>query len=237
MRLNQKGFSAVEILIVIVVITLVGFVGWRVYDSNQDSEDASTSEQITEETNTQSEDEVSQRDEAETQESDSNRVSVGSATVEVSDTWKVNKPESVNGGDCVLSPARVQEVVNCKMLILSDEEYESTDGFHVTISTYDASSQTSVKDWYINELFRGVDGNLSSEKTLEINGADAYMTEADYSGEDGDEIRLNYVVLSGDTAVVLNTTLFNGQHYSFTSERDYLEYRSEVEELANSIQL
>ncbi len=58
MRLNQKGFSAIEILIVIIVITLVGFVGWRVYDSNKD-EGSSSATQQDDQTNEQ-QDEVEQ---------------------------------------------------------------------------------------------------------------------------------------------------------------------------------
>jgi prepilin-type N-terminal cleavage/methylation domain-containing protein len=44
MKINQKGFSVVEILIVIVVIGLLGAVGWLVYDrqSSKTSEKPST---------------------------------------------------------------------------------------------------------------------------------------------------------------------------------------------------
>jgi prepilin-type N-terminal cleavage/methylation domain-containing protein len=47
MKTNQKGFSVVEILIVIVVIGLLGTVGWLVYDrqnSKEDKEQANTSQ-------------------------------------------------------------------------------------------------------------------------------------------------------------------------------------------------
>jgi prepilin-type N-terminal cleavage/methylation domain-containing protein len=45
MKVNQKGFSVVEILIVIVVVGVLGAVGWLVYDrqkSKTDSKDMST---------------------------------------------------------------------------------------------------------------------------------------------------------------------------------------------------
>ena len=50
MKINQKGFSVVEILVVVVVVGLLGAVGWLVYDrqkSNTDSKNtaAQTSEQ------------------------------------------------------------------------------------------------------------------------------------------------------------------------------------------------
>lgn len=38
MKLNQKGFSVVEILIVIVVVGLIGTVGWLVYDRQQNKQ-------------------------------------------------------------------------------------------------------------------------------------------------------------------------------------------------------
>jgi prepilin-type N-terminal cleavage/methylation domain-containing protein len=46
MKANQKGFSVVEILIVIVVVGLLGAVGWLVYDrQNNKRESVSTSSQ------------------------------------------------------------------------------------------------------------------------------------------------------------------------------------------------
>lgn len=54
MKTNQKGFSVVEILIVIVAVGLLGAVGWLVYDrqkSKSDTNDITT--QTTEQTNEQ----------------------------------------------------------------------------------------------------------------------------------------------------------------------------------------
>lgn len=42
MQVNQKGFSVVEILIVIVVVGLLGAVGWLVYDRQKDKTSNST---------------------------------------------------------------------------------------------------------------------------------------------------------------------------------------------------
>ena len=45
MKANQKGFSVVEIFIVIVVVGLIGTVGWLVYDrqkSKTDNKDKTT---------------------------------------------------------------------------------------------------------------------------------------------------------------------------------------------------
>ncbi len=46
MKANQKGFSVVEILIVVVVVGLLGAVGWLVYDrqSNKNKETTSTAQ-------------------------------------------------------------------------------------------------------------------------------------------------------------------------------------------------
>lgn len=51
MKINQKGFSVVEILIVIVVVGLLGTVGWLVYDrqnNKSDKEKANTAQTQTE---------------------------------------------------------------------------------------------------------------------------------------------------------------------------------------------
>lgn len=65
MKVNQKGFSVVEILIVIVVVGLVGAVGWLVYDrqkSKTEHKDAAvqTSEQTNEQAKQETKDEVKQ---------------------------------------------------------------------------------------------------------------------------------------------------------------------------------
>lgn len=44
-KLNQKGFSVVEILIVIVVVGLLGAVGWLVYDRQSKNNDSSNKSQ------------------------------------------------------------------------------------------------------------------------------------------------------------------------------------------------
>jgi prepilin-type N-terminal cleavage/methylation domain-containing protein len=48
MSSNNKGFSVVEILIVVAVVGLIGFVGWKVYDNRQSDnskQQASTEQQ------------------------------------------------------------------------------------------------------------------------------------------------------------------------------------------------
>lgn len=42
MKLNQKGFSAVEVLLVIIALTLISGTGYYVYDSNKDESPSSS---------------------------------------------------------------------------------------------------------------------------------------------------------------------------------------------------
>jgi hypothetical protein len=44
MKYKQKGFSAVEVLVIVVVVAVLGFVGWRVYDSQQSKTENSQAE-------------------------------------------------------------------------------------------------------------------------------------------------------------------------------------------------
>lgn len=57
MKINQKGFIVVDILIVIVVIGLIGTVGWLVYDRQK----SKTSEPLNTQTSTQQKDEATQK--------------------------------------------------------------------------------------------------------------------------------------------------------------------------------
>lgn len=41
---KQKGFSAVEGLVIVLVLTIVGFGGWYIWDQNQDDEPTTTSQ-------------------------------------------------------------------------------------------------------------------------------------------------------------------------------------------------
>lgn len=42
MKTNQKGFSTLEVILILVIVGLVGFVGWYVYDSSQKTNDTYT---------------------------------------------------------------------------------------------------------------------------------------------------------------------------------------------------
>jgi prepilin-type N-terminal cleavage/methylation domain-containing protein len=51
MKVNQKGFSVVEILVVIVIVGLLGAVGWLVYDRQQNKKsDSQTNTQVSQKT-------------------------------------------------------------------------------------------------------------------------------------------------------------------------------------------
>jgi hypothetical protein len=47
MKNNQKGFSAVEGLLILVIVGLIGFIGWYVWDKKQDDKKASDTPQTT----------------------------------------------------------------------------------------------------------------------------------------------------------------------------------------------
>ena len=60
MKTNQKGFSVVEILIVVVVVGLLGVVGWLIYERQQDSASKTSNAQ----TDTQQKEATTQETEA-----------------------------------------------------------------------------------------------------------------------------------------------------------------------------
>ncbi len=47
LKTNQYGFHAVEFILIAVVVTALGFAGWRVYDANQtENAPVSTEQQV-----------------------------------------------------------------------------------------------------------------------------------------------------------------------------------------------
>jgi hypothetical protein len=41
-KLNQRGFSAVEAILILVIVGALGFIGWRVYDMQADKSNDSS---------------------------------------------------------------------------------------------------------------------------------------------------------------------------------------------------
>lgn len=50
MNKNQKGFSVVEVLVVVIIVGLIGAVGWLVYDRQKEPQDAAQNNQSTAQT-------------------------------------------------------------------------------------------------------------------------------------------------------------------------------------------
>jgi predicted negative regulator of RcsB-dependent stress response len=48
-QIKQAGFSAVEFILVIAVLGLLGFIGWRVYDANKPVENDTTQTEVSDE--------------------------------------------------------------------------------------------------------------------------------------------------------------------------------------------
>jgi prepilin-type N-terminal cleavage/methylation domain-containing protein len=100
MKANQKGFSVVEILIVIVVVGLLGVSGWLVYDRQKDktADKEAASTQKTQQTNRNAD-----------SSKDSDYKIIGDIKYTVPASWKTAKgpfkdSEVANSGQFLLSP-------------------------------------------------------------------------------------------------------------------------------------
>lgn len=152
MKANQKGFSVVEILIVIVVVGLLGAVGWLVYDRQKNKTDNKevTSTQETQQT-------TSNNSETATQESDYKTLDGVKYTVPTD--WKTAK-----------GPFQDSEVAAGSGQYLLSPDYKEAGGGPLFIEA-GAYIHFQKLEWV------GIDSNTTPEQAVNVvkNGEGGYL--------------------------------------------------------------
>lgn len=220
---SQKGFTAIELLLYMLLVAAVIGAGWYVYRMQQN---ARMSEEESEQTVSPLE--LKGKEEI---------LYGGKVTIFVPEGWKLASGGyyNVEKKACGQSVNSSEECVDHIMLIPSDETFSNPDQFHLDIGVYKRKSASSVIDWFTNELEAGSERGSKISK-ISIHGRDAIYYKAQY---DDTETRVRYAVSSDSIGVLAGANAFNGDYYSFknTNHIDYKLLLPQVDQIAKSVRI
>ena len=227
MNKRQSGFALLEGLLIILILAIIGFGGYYVWHTQQQTNKTLDTAAAT------------------SQNSNHNSVNInmnnlelakGAVSLKYSDLWVSgdNSYDATGQQQCAGKPVTSNELcVDSVLLQLKNEGITDTDHFGVLVNVYKRTNTDSLHQWFDSDL--GIpNGEQTAYKDITINRQPAIFFEGDYGK---DEARVYYAVSRGDYGVVLGSTFFRGQYYSYknTNNIDYFKYRPDVEALAKSI--
>lgn len=229
---DEKGFSALEIVLVIVIVLLIGLVGWFVYKSHSKTTTTPVATNLTpsKPTTSTSTKTVTATTTQPTEYYLDNKI----VSYTLPSDWEVTNPPSNLTPPCGQSVTSVlPKCISEATLALKSEGFVNTDHFYATISVFPITNGTSAADFF-NQT--GNSGYSGSGSNLTINGNPAYSYAANPS-QNSSEIWLYYTITKGQIGVLVFSDLFDGTHYSYTTTNNYLGYQNEVNAIANSISI
>ncbi len=233
-NVNASGSSPLHFVLLIIVLGIITGVGFYVYNSQEQIDTALDNAN-------QSQTQVVKNNKSaptDTPNSTEATLDNGAISYQLSaDEWKTTtggyfSAESGRCGQTVTSSVKCTDHVT---IIPANETMSNADQFHVNISVFDKPNSKSPYNWYTEDVYQGIDGMIVEEKTLTVNGVTGYMGKSDYSTDAGKELRFAYVLSNDTKGVLISTTLFSGDHYSYKNTTDYTNLQSSVEKIVNSI--
>lgn len=157
MNKNQKGFSLIETILVVLVLVLIGIAGWLVYQKGQTKDETGENAKT-----------------SETNEADQSKVSELGITYDKPEGWTETRTEPV---------AEAQYPV----FAYESPEFMPADGMGIEkgASIYISAAKTEHKN--LDELLAFDDlkqySYITNHKRFKINGIDAYSYDVDYEGQ------------------------------------------------------
>lgn|GEM_PF-6254227 len=227
-RLNQSGFSAIEGLLILIIVAIIGFVGYFVWhakknaDQQYDSASKIASSSVTEN---------SQKNTQPSTSSEKLYTLVDShVSFKLPSDWEVTSQKEPSNG-CYTNINSQATCADSALLVLKSEGYANGDQFDVQVSVFNKDDTKSAKDWFTDDLHDGEDTNHTFDGFTTSAGLNGFKYVAPYT----DEQRTQYGVVNGKYAVTVYCDFFSGDHYSFKGTTDYTVYQPEVEAIAKSI--
>jgi hypothetical protein len=238
MKKFQEGFSAIEGLLIVVIVGMLGGVGYYVWHANSQANKSYSQTANSSAVPSNKSSSVSKAPEV-------LPLSIDSGTVQFtpSDLWKVEENPSPTAKSCGLAVTSSEKCNDSKILTLKSENNfftYSTDSFNVNITSF-SNSGKNLKDWLDSALDDNINAQINSKnaeyKELTINGVTAarYAVKPDPSTTN--RLDVYYAVVTPTKVAVVSTELFKGDHYSFKNSTDYNQYSSDLDTLAKTIKI
>jgi competence protein ComGC len=237
MNKDENGFSAIESLLVILVIAVITFGGYYVWNSQKNKafiQSSTTTSLVNKPATTTSTNQLSPV----------NSLSLmnGKVTYVLPDNLSTTKDGYAKTnhacGQTVYGSAECLDYIT---LYPKTEQFTNPDQFHITVAVFSSNKLTNVTAWYNDFL-----GNYSINNTftnLNINGLSAigYYGDINHATPTATTTSADiaYAVLSNNYGVLITSTLYNGNYYSVKNINnvDYFQYKSTIDTLAKSIKI
>ncbi len=235
---NELGFSVVEIVLVVVIVALIGTVGWLVYKNHHKTTTAAITTTLSTKPTTSTTTKTPTSTTSSTPQKyflDNNQVSYT-----LPSGWEVATPPSNLEPPCGNSFLSTLSKCNDEaILVLKSDGFTNPDQFYVEISSFPLNNNMTAQNFFNALGLAGTDNQVLSTN-LTINGNSAYEYSATLpASSDGqsNEIIYNYALTSGNLGVLVSADLFSGNHYSYVTTNNYLGYGNAVGKMANSISI
>ena len=230
MRKNERGFGAVEILLVIVVIGLIGAVSYLFITKQKTATDSNST--TTKATTTD------KKDTTQTAETSSDytplQLASNTVTFSIPKTWLVEKGK---GGAPATSSATSIEAATLTPPEKKTTIYGGgTEYFNVNITVFDNSSNTPAQKWFTDIYGAGSASDGDKTSNTSINAYDTYYFEQINNSYD----EINYAIShNGKIAVITARISEKGYDASgnVNDQADFTEYVPAITKIANSIKL
>ena len=87
------------------------------------------------------------------------------------------------------------------------------------------------------EVHGGEGGSHPTTTLSTINTHPAIEEKSDYSDAGDNELRITYGITSNSYGVLVKSTLFKGNHYSYKTTNDYHSYEPQINAIAKSVKI
>ncbi|HSW98265.1 MAG TPA: hypothetical protein VLF71_00320 [Candidatus Saccharimonadales bacterium] len=223
---NQRGFTAVEALLVVLVLVLLGGAGWYVWHRAGTSGEPATTK-----VSSSSQDKST----SSTSKAEVESLNNGAVTFTLPEDWiALTGAQKTYAGCGKAVTSSVADCIDQTTLVLKQEGYTNGDQFQVGVSVFTNTGSQSAPDWFGT---LGLEGTGGEPTSLTINGNQAYRYSIKPDSTNNNRLDLYYAVVGKQKAVLVHTELFNGNHYGFVTTNNYLGYDKEVDAIAKTIKL
>lgn len=216
MKVDQRGIGAVNVLLIIIVVALIGFAGWYVAKGNN-KKDGNTSQ--------------SQSDASKQVKTKSYTDSANTYTVHVPEAWTVKEAM-----DCCEGPAKDYSKISRSVNVIPNDAVKNN-ALHVQA---DSGSDENKANW------QGSGGSLAAHiqtqwqvnkqtpETKTINGYKAQYVKVHFKGDAEEYLDHRYLIVDGNRSVYLDFREFHDHPMSNNVWNDS-KHRDDFEKIVNSV--